>query len=259
MSKKQFMLLAFLALASATGCDGVTITWDKARNCDLHRGTNFPTSDDDASFDTNIPVGCPVSVPNVAYDVTFVANGLFPSGGSYAVVSGIFQFDAADAYHFVHMTIYSGSWTSLTGYNKVTLTDTYPAAWAGFYPSAPATDYLTSTVYRYVLGYVSATLDAHYQSGPKAVIYGPAEVTGWEGFTLDADLLDPTMIPPVTYSWKKNGNDMGISTDRFYYAGSAPDSNDDFEVTITDLYDNVATATLHVRTKNCVGVNCNDM
>lgn len=258
MNKKLTALLFLFAIT--TGCDGIDITIDKARYCDLEHSEDFPTTEQDAQFDTDIPTGCPVSIPYVGYPIGFVANGWFPQGGSHPVNGVTYIFEHTDAFRYWRGNGAFATWQSLSGYWKLHVTGDYDAGLAGFNPYGVArADYLRSYLHRTGdANHIWAELVAYYGNGPRAAVYGPLEVIGWEGFTLNADLLDPNFVPPVTYTWKKNGNDMGVSTDHFYYPGSAPDSNDDFEVTVTDYYGDTAIAVQHVRTKNCVTPGCDD-
>jgi len=256
---RRLALLFVAAAAISLSCGDITIgPTPVARGCTLNRLTHFPPN---ATFNTNIEGGCPVLV-SVAKNVNLGVDGTFDTFSSDDnVYPDYYLFTDYDAYqNFRGGNVY-GSWTYDGRYRHLSASGDYLAAAAGFnitggYSQA---DHLSNKVDSYYYGIVEAVVDASYDLGiAQVTIAGPTEVIGWEGFTLNADLHDPDFVPPVSYSWTRNGENIGVYSDILNWSGSAPDSNDDFTVTAVDLNGLTATQTQHVRTKNCTTPGCLD-
>lgn len=87
-------------------------------------------------------------------------------------------------------------------------------------------------------------------------ITGPTIVQPYTDFPVNADVLSPSLIPPVTYSWTRNGSPLYYTGDYFSYPGSDMGVDHEFGLTVTDSEGQTLTATHYVHTLNCVGEGC---
>lgn len=258
--KRRYLLALLIAAATLPSCGDIEINGPdvKARECPVRRINKFPPN---AEFHSDIASGCTVSLPgspwplnfaiNASFDRTSIDNGVYPS---------YYIFQAFDAYNVSHGGSYDPGWSQHGDFDDINVTGNYFAAYAGFHPSGVMpVDHLKNDVSTRYWGIQYAFIDVDYANQyPSLTITGPAQVIGWEGFTLNADLHEPDFVPPITYSWTQNGSDMGTNSDSFYYGGSPPDTDDDFVVTAVDLYGQTASQTHHVRTKGCSTPGCAD-
>lgn len=266
MNRKLLQLPLVAALAIVSQANDCTIIWEppEISRCPMSYSTDpaFKRDGEYARFSTDIPAKCPVAVEHPDQQFSYVVNGEFAYSGSIGQVDGsTYYFEAMDAYRGFTSHAAFPQWHYAAGTYTIHAAGTYTAAFAGLNPPGVSNaDYLRSYLHR--IGdndNVWAELKAYYGQGEKIIIIGRDEVIGWEGFDLTAEVHDMTLVPPLSYSWTRNGIALSANTESFHYWGSPPDSNDDFEVTVTDINGVTNTQTHHVRTKNCVTEGCNDM
>jgi hypothetical protein len=96
-----------------------------------------------------------------------------------------------------------------------------------------------------------------YGFGNPTRIIAPSTVDPWEAYSVNADLLDPTFVPPVTYSWTDEGSPLSYTSDYFDVPGQPPGTNHLYEVTISDSQNHSVTTQFLVHTRTCYAP-CNE-
>ncbi|MFN2601918.1 MAG: hypothetical protein ABR582_17025 [Gemmatimonadaceae bacterium] len=177
-------------------------------------------------------------------------NGTAHWSQSGYVVYDLTDFFYYDGYENIRGGSYFPSWTSTSGIT-MQFTGSYQAALAGF----QIQNNRDLLIFRFQRAdnstIASQGFSAAYGFGNPARITAPSTGDPYTPFSVNADLLDPMFVPPVTYSWTDGGNPLVYTSDYFEFPGSEPGINHDFEVTISDSEGRSATTTVHIHTRTC--------
>ena len=260
--KRAYAYTAFYVLVAAIfpGCTpdatGPGSNPNQFRTCMIEYATNWPGGTINPSTDS--PWGCPVTLSYHGQTVPFHAVVNWTSSGY--VESGYVEFVAYNRNFNFPPATYMPQWTYFGGVT-VQGPGHYDAGTGTSGNSAPQHDYLHFNFRRASNGEntgVAWTIPWQDFGFPLIRIVGPYTVQPWASFTLNADVLDPTFVPPVTYSWTRNGIPLSYTTDYFQQSGNDMGTDYDFTVTVTDSEGRTLTEEHHVHTLFCYGEGCNE-
>ena len=156
---------------------------------------------------------------------------------------------------------YTDEWQSEGGIDYMQANGSYPAGTAG-YTHTPKQDKLINTYLYAPQGITqgqppiqaTATLFPTYTFTGNPVTFVSSSVTmPYVDFFVDANIHDPTLVPPLSYAWTRNGSPISEYSDAFWYPGADMGVDHNFAVTVTDANSNTVSGSFLVHTKNCTG------
>jgi len=224
------------------------------RGCSL-QPTDWPGGDFD--IQTDMALGCPLRLQSEGQWVNFGGVAHWPTTGY--VVYGVTGFYYLDGNYNVQGGAYYPAWNlDGTGGYVMQFTGSYRAALAGFQVLNNA-DALSFTFQRAQGSpqYGKMSFIAAYGFGNPMRLTAPEAVDPYTYFRVNADLLDPTFVPPVTYTWTDNDNPLSYDSDYFDFFSGEGGVNHTFQVTISDSQGHSTSQSYMVHVRTCYAP-CNE-
>jgi hypothetical protein len=212
---------------------------------------------------TDSPWGCPATLPARFIEVPFHATITWQSNW---VQHGYVQFSVLNRNFHPAPGVYIPTWSAPGGSTVVVQGPGHYTGGSGIGTQnngdpAAQQDYLSFKFTRLSdskPAYATWVVPWQDPGFPIARVSGPTSVQPYTDFLLNADLLDITFVPPITYTWTRNGEVLAWTQDWFQQWGGDMGVNHEFNVTITDSEGRSHSLTHYVHTLNCVGEGCNE-
>jgi len=197
---------------------------------------------------------------NFGQAVSYTALGTFVKAQMQHTY-GLAVFDADGNAHSANVT---AAWTGDDVFDYVQPVGSYPAGIAG--QRAVQEDKLVNTMFVSCGGISSGcvvppstvTIHATYGlAGASVTFEGPSTVVPNQTFLVNADVNDPDLVPPLTWTWTHNGSPLAEYGDYFWCPGADMGYDHEFNPTVTDVNGYAVSGTYYVHTLNCTGgLNC---